>query len=55
MNLFDLSSETVCLAVNRHRASLKSPPKTLDEYFYTLEKQSLSNTVQKLKEFSDLL
>ncbi|OGT41784.1 MAG: PIN domain-containing protein [Gammaproteobacteria bacterium RIFCSPHIGHO2_12_FULL_37_34] len=55
MNLIGLSSETVCLAVNRHRASLKSPPKTLEEYFSTLEKQSLSNAVQKLKEFSDLL
>jgi predicted nucleic acid-binding protein len=55
MNLFDLSSETVCLAVNRHRASLKSPPKTLAEYFSTLEKQSLNNIVRKLKEYSDLL
>jgi predicted nucleic acid-binding protein len=55
MNLFDLSSETVCLAVKRHRASLKSPPKNLEEYLSTLSKQSLSHTVQKLKEFSDYL
>jgi predicted nucleic acid-binding protein len=55
MHLFDLSSDIVCLAVNRHRTSLKSPPKTLEEYLFTLEKQSLKSTVQKLKEFSDLL
>jgi len=55
MNLFDLSSETVCLAVKRHRASLKSPPKNLEEYLSTLAKQSLSHTVQKLKEYSDYL
>jgi hypothetical protein len=55
MNLFDLSSEIVCLAVKRHRASLKSPPKTVDQYLLTLEKQSLSNMVQKLKEFSKFI
>ncbi len=55
MNLFDLSSERVCLAVKRHRTSLKSPPKNLEQYLSTLEKQSLSNTVQKLKELSDCL
>jgi predicted nucleic acid-binding protein len=53
MNLLDLSSETVCLAVKRHRASLKSPPKTVEEYFSTLEKQSLKSTVLKLKELSE--
>lgn len=55
INLFDLSSETVCLAVKRHRASLKSPPKNVDEYLSTLLKQSLSHAVKKLKEFSDYL
>src|SRR3990167_3486196 len=49
INLLDLSSETVCLAVNHHRASLKSPPKTLEEYLSTLEKQSLKKIAQKLK------
>jgi predicted nucleic acid-binding protein len=55
MNLFDLSSETVCLSVKRHRASLKSPPKTIDEYLSTLERQSLDNFVQKLRNFTELL
>lgn len=51
--LFDLSIETVCFAVKRHRLSLKSPPKTVDEYLATLSKQSLKNTVAKLAEFRD--
>lgn len=55
INLFDLSSEMVCLAVKRHRASLKSPPKNVEQYLSTLAKQSLSNAVQKLKEFLDYL
>lgn len=55
MNLIDLSSETVCLAAKRHRSSLKSPPKKLEEYFYTLEKQSLQNTVLKLKELAEFI
>lgn len=55
MNLFDLSSETVCLAAKRHRASLKSPSKTLAEYLSTLEKQSLKTTVLKLKEFAEFI
>ena len=55
MNLIDLSSETVCMAVNRHRTSLKNPPKTVEEYLSTLEKQSLKNTVLKLKEFIEFI
>lgn len=46
INLFDFSSELVCLAAKRHRASLKSPSKTLEKYLSTLEKQSLINTVK---------
>ena len=55
INLIDLSHESVCLAVKRHRAILKNPPKTVEEYFSTLERQSLNKTVQTLREFSDLL
>ncbi|MBX3710007.1 MAG: PIN domain-containing protein [Gammaproteobacteria bacterium] len=55
INLIDLSAELVCLAVNRHCASLKNPPKTLEEYFSTLKKQSLSNFIGKLGEFTKLL
>lgn len=55
MNLFDLSFESVCLAVRRHRASLKNPPKNKEQYLATLEKQLLKNTVKKLQEFLDIL
>lgn len=55
MNLIDLSAEIICGAVNRHRARLKSPPKTKEEYLSTLKKQSLGNTVETLKKFIDLL
>jgi hypothetical protein len=53
--IFDLSPEMVCLAIKRHRASLKSPPKTIEEYLATLIKQSLTNTVKKLNEFRNFL
>lgn len=55
MHLLDLSFEMVCLAVKRHRESLRNPSKTIQEYLVTLTKQSLDNLVNKLKEFSDLL
>jgi hypothetical protein len=55
IHLFDLSSETVCLAVKRHRATLKNPPKTVNEYLATLEKQSLHETVKNLRKLLDVL
>ena len=55
MNLFDLSSEMVCLAAKRHQSSLKNPPKNMEQYLITLERQSLKNTAQKLQEFSNFI
>jgi hypothetical protein len=55
INLTDLSLETVCIAVKRHRTSLKNPPKNVDEYLSTLGKQSLKNTVIKLKKVAYLI
>ena len=55
INLFDLSPEIICLAVKRHRSSLKKPPKNVEEYLATLVKQSLTNTVQKLREFLNFI
>lgn len=37
-----------CNAVNRHRLSLKSPPKSTWEYLATLEQQALHQTVAEL-------
>ena len=40
----------VLVAVRKHRLSLKNPPKTVDEYLETLEKQGLPKTVAFLRE-----
>lgn len=50
-----LSQASVCLAAKRHRASLKSPPKTVAEYLTTLEQQGLPQTVRSLRKFEDLI
>lgn len=55
INLIDLSAETICVAINRHRTSLKNPTKTKEEYLLSLKKQSLNNSVEKLREFIDLI
>jgi len=49
IHLIDLSTEKVCLAVKRHRQSLKNPPKNIEEYLKTLQKQALSQTVAQLE------
>lgn len=53
--LIDLAPGPVCRAVKLHRASLKNPPKTVDEYLYTLLRQSLPETVSALRGFAGLL
>jgi len=55
INLIDLSLETVCIAVKRHRTSLKNPPKNVEAYLATLNKQSLRNTVKKLNEAANFI
>jgi hypothetical protein len=41
----------VCEAAANHRRSLKSPPKTVDEYLDTLLKQGLTQTVGQFREW----
>jgi len=48
-HLIDLSPEQVVIAVKRHHASLKNPPKTIRNYLDTLKKQELINTAKELK------
>ena len=52
---FDLSSAAVCQAVHDHRASLKNPPKTVDELFDTYLQQGLATTVASLRPHASLL
>ena len=51
----DLAPNIVCAAAKRHRASLKNPPKDVEEYFATLEAQGLAQTVSGLRRFSELI
>lgn len=53
IHLVDLSFETVCMAIKRHRLSLKNPPKSVDEYLETLAKQSLNQTIEQLNLLRD--
>jgi len=54
-HLLDLSPGLVCQAAKRHRASLRNPPKTVQEYLDTLERQQLPKSVAVFRSFSDLL
>lgn len=51
----DLAPSLVCAAARRHRASLKNPPKDVEEYLATLQAQGLAQTVLRLREFADLI
>ena len=54
-HLIDLVPAAVCLAAKRHRASLKNPPKTVDEYLSALANQRLPETISRLREYEDLI
>ena len=51
----DLAANIVCAAAKRHRASLRNPPKDVDEYLATLEAQGLAQTVSTLRRFAELI
>jgi predicted nucleic acid-binding protein len=53
--LFDAAPGLVCGAVKRQREGLRNPPKTAEELLATLENQGLTQTVSRLREFTDLL
>ena len=55
VHLVDLAPDIVCEAVQRHRQSLRRPPKTVDEYLATLEQQEMPRTVAALRQFADNL
>jgi len=46
---------TVCLAASRHRATLKHPPKDVQQYLVTLAAQGLTQTAEGLREFASLI
>jgi hypothetical protein len=51
----DLAPNIVCAAAKTHRASLKKPPMTADEFLAALERQGLPQTVSELRKFADLI
>jgi len=54
-HLIDLNPGAVCAAAKRQRASLKNPPRSVDEFLETLAQQRLPETVAHLREFSELI
>ena len=52
---FDLNSAAVCKAVRDQRASLKNPPRSVEELFDTYLQQGLATTVAALRENAELL
>ena len=54
-HLFDLNPGAVVGAAHEHRASLANPPKSVDEYLDTLERQGLTQTVAELRGYTSVL
>mgnify|MGYP002623161765 CR=1 FL=1 len=54
-HLIDLNPGVVCAAAKRQRASLKNPPRSVDEFLETLAQQRLPETVAHLREFAELI
>jgi hypothetical protein len=48
--LLDISADMVLEAARNHRASLRKPPKTADEYLSELDSQGLKKTVVSLRD-----
>lgn len=54
-HLIDLDPGSVYAAAKRQRASLKNPPRSVEEFLDTLAQQQLSETVSHLLEFAELI
>ena len=48
----NLDAERVCMAMRQHRASLRNPPKTVEEYLVTLVEQGLSRFWQAVQHYA---
>jgi hypothetical protein len=54
-HLFDLHPGGVVGAAQKHRASLKKPPKSVEEYLNALELHGLTQTVAELRGYASVL
>lgn len=52
---FDLNEGRILAAVKSHRAALRNPPRSVDEYLDTLAASGLVRTADRLREFRDIL
>jgi len=48
----NLDAERVCMAMRQHRASLRNPPKTVEEYLATMEEQGLCRFSQAVRHYA---
>ena len=48
----NLDAERVCMAMRQHRASLRNPPKSVEQYLVTLEEQGLSRFSQAVQHYA---
>jgi len=55
IHLMDLDAGAVVGAAQEHRASLKNPPKDVETYLATLERQELTQTVAELRRYASVL
>ena len=55
VHLLDLAPSRVCTAAKRHRAGLKNPPKTAEEFLDTLARQRLPETIARLRDYADVI
>lgn len=55
LSQFGLASHLVCVAAKRQRASLRNPPKKVDEYLDCLVQQGLPLTADELRNFRNLI
>ena len=55
ISMIEVAPETVLPAVRDHRASLKRPPKSVEEYLQTLDRQSLAMTVAALRAYTEVI
>lgn len=53
--LLEQAPAVVCTAVKQQRESLRNPPKSVEELLGTLEGQSLTQSVARLRQFAELL
>ena len=52
---FYLSQSKVIDSAREHRARLKHPPKSVEEYLWTLKRQGLPRTVSLLREYRQVI